>query len=221
VRVVGRQVLDPIPGHVTCTVGIGQTVDVSLSEVPDVLGRSLPVILETPSAQRQGLHESRRITYSHGGHLLLSVYADPSRLVEATEAVCALMQEAAGEHCEWAALMENGGGLSLKYVYKGTGRGRLPEAWGDRRENDTEYVIDAFPWQMIGPKQLSKANDFSRWTLTPVSDLTVVRQPDLTGWLTSDHAERPQIAIHQDELARARRDFGPMIIPPAQRRQAP
>ncbi len=205
--------LEATPGHTTAEVG--QLVDLQAGELPEAIGRALAaesIAAPVVWARRAGLHLNRAITFDRRGHVLLSVATEPARLFEATEMICAEFGVVAGEHCEWAVLVEDGIAPDFADSYRYARGLRLPRYYERFRDQDADRLPDVFAWQMLGARHLANAHDLSRWTQEAVGDLTLVRTPDLTTWLTPDDTDPTRLKVDPDQLAQARQDFGPMIL---------
>jgi hypothetical protein len=74
------------------------------------------------------------------------------------------------------------------------------------RHLDHERVPDACGVQLLTEAHLARAHDLSNWTVTPVADgRYLVEARDLAAWYQTDQPS-------EDVVARAREDFGDMIL---------
>jgi hypothetical protein len=84
---------------------------------------------------------------------------------------------------------------------------------GGHRYLDREKVPDAFAWQLLTGQHLNAAHDLSGWSVTDVApDRFAVAHPDPDAWFLPNQDNLGSSHPDSDVLARARQDFGAMIL---------
>ena len=207
--------LERTPGHTSAEVG--QIVELDSSELPNALQDALtadPVEVPLVWGRRSGIDLNREVTFDLRGHVLFSLSTGPSRLFTAAEEMCADLAGIASTHCEWAALLEGGLAHSFYDGYRHARGARLADYYRSGHNEDTDFLPDAFAWQMVGPAQISKANDLRRWHVERLGDLTLIRKRTLADWVALDDNDPTKLKVDLDQLAQARHDFGAMIRTP-------
>lgn len=208
----GIAFLGTTPGNIEAAVGTVASVKAS------DLAETLTHALQSEHAsfvwvRKYGLHENRQVTYGPDARVSFALWTDQQRLLDQAEDMLASLVDVADQHAEWAALLENGIGHALPDSYEHSGRGaRLDPYFEGFRYRDREYMPDAFVWQLLGAGHLARAHDLSRWQVEQIGNLTLVRKPALTDWLSANGENPGMVRLDRAELEAARADFGDMIL---------
>lgn len=158
----------------------------------------------------EGSLGERAVRFGSKGHVFLSSRDSPS-------SPAARLEQLAAALIPWATRCDHAyvAGFESDPEQGRTERGRDPltKNYQGGRWLDQEKLPDAFAWQLVTGRHLSAAHDLSGWRVDEIADdRFTVAHPEPEAWFLPHPEHGDWTTVDPDVLARARADFGDLIL---------